>query len=347
MKRIAFLNMGGIGDQLLFSPVIAAVRQALPEATLTLLLEHRSQSVVELLPEVDHVIPLRNQSRLKLTSELFFRLRAGQFDAVISCGSSPLIAPLLWSSGIPVRVGFASKSSAFLTAAAPLQKTVYASDMYFALAQAFLTHQFGSAPTGPVAPCLQPVTGVALPPGWPTQGLRRRLLLHPGSSRLSVEKGILKGWSAPRWQSLITALTQDTDVLLVGGPDDEAIIADIQAGLPEGLPHFYNLYGQTRNLKDLAACVQAADLLVCVDSAPLHLAVGLNTPFVALFGPTDDRKLVPPGRGCVVARQDLDCRPCLWAVRQQNCEQSTCLDIPVEAVLQAVSAQLNPVRENA
>ncbi len=52
-------------------------------------------------------------------------------------------------------------------------------------------------------------------------------------------------------------------------------------------------YGQTKSLADLAALIELCDLMVCVDSAPMHVAIGLRKPLVALFGPFNPALLVP------------------------------------------------------
>jgi ADP-heptose:LPS heptosyltransferase len=120
---------------------------------------------------------------------------------------------------------------------------------------------------------------------------------------MAVQKGIIKTWSTDHWLTLIQNLCQTTDlpfklrVILAGGPDDKEVIADLEAKLdasPQKRPkNFQSLAGKTRGLSDLAALLELADLVVCVDSAPMHLAVGLNKKIVALFGPTEPEKLIP------------------------------------------------------
>jgi ADP-heptose:LPS heptosyltransferase len=352
VKRIALVNFGGIGDEILFSPVIAAIREQFPAAHLTLFLEGRSRSVSDLLPGLDAVetVTLQGVSRTQLFGELIRRLRGKGFDWVVCSGSSPFISVMLFLTGIPFRVGFDSGpvSRLLLSAAAPLNKQIYAAEMYFSLARTALVRWTGNGAAGSETP---PIPSVRRPESdrqaWADDllggGTGRRVLIHPGASKVSVEKGIFKGWSAERWAELITQLaTASHRVFLVGGPDDQAIVEAIQGQLPDALSGFTNLYGQTRNLQDLAALVQQADVLVSVDSSPLHIAVGLGKPVVVLFGPTDEKKLIPPDRDWVqaVTLPDLSCRPCLWDVRQANCESSTCLDVPVSAMLQTIDRVL-------
>ncbi len=355
-KKIAFINFGGIGDEILFAPVIEEVRNALPHAHTTLFLEDRSRSVKELLSQVDSVkeLNVQGQSRMQTFFQLWRMLKGQYYDAVISSGSSPFIPVLLWLSGIPVRVGFqtGAVSKALLSVEAPLapkhDRKGYAGQMYFALAQSFLQWLLKDqySPTQTVLPHLKRPTLEDL--HWAKGILRpdepgNKILIHPGVSTISVQKNILKSWVPTHWAELIQKLTTEGHrVFLVGGPDDQASVEEIERTLPQNWPGFTNLYGQTKNLRQLGALIVASDLLLCVDSSPMHLAVGYQKPLVALFGPTDEKKLLPPNdaRFQAVTVPDLSCRPCLWDVRNTCCDQPVCLNLPVETMLSAVHQAL-------
>ena len=122
-RRIALLNFGGIGDEILFTPVLREIRAFYPEAHLALILEDRSRAIADLLPGVDEVIPLNVQQpgRLALFGKLVALLRRGNYDAVVSSGSSPFIPVMLAATGIRVRVGYQTgpTSKLLLSAEAP------------------------------------------------------------------------------------------------------------------------------------------------------------------------------------------------------------------------------------
>jgi ADP-heptose:LPS heptosyltransferase len=171
---------------------------------------------------------------------------------------------------------------------------------------------------------------------------KQHILLHPGVSQAGLKKGINKTWSASAWAELILQLSRDHFVYLTGGPDDTEMVAAIEAALPSSLKHFANLVGKTKSFAELATLMSLMDAIVCVDSAPLHLAVGLNKPTVALFGPTNEKKLTPPNSPFVktVSVEGLSCRPCLWHNRKQNCDTSTCLTIEPKYVVKALEELL-------
>jgi ADP-heptose:LPS heptosyltransferase len=349
VNKVAFVNFGGIGDEILFSPVLSELRQYAPRAHTTLFLEERSMAVAPLLPGVDCVEPisLKGLSRVQLFFELTRRLRRKYFDVVIASGSSPFIPLMLWASGIRYRVGFQTgwSSQKFLSVEGPLDRQAYAGEMYFSLARSFLSAVLGAGYTPPVqiVPVLQPPSEEDRAWAKALMGEQGpKILMHPGVSQVSIDKNILKGWAPTQWGALIHQLgTMGHHVYLAGGPDDGATIEAILDSLPEGTPYFHNLYGETRHLMHLAALIEAADVLVSVDSSPLHIAVGLGKPVVTMFGPTDPKKLVPTDeRFRVVARTDLNCRPCLWDLRQTSCDTPTCLEVSMEAILQEVQGAL-------
>lgn len=353
IQKIAFINFGGIGDEILFAPVIAEVRKYLPHAHTTLFLEERSRAVSDLLPDVDCIEPIEVQktSKAKLFFQLSAALKRKHFDLVISSGSSPFIPLMLFSSGVRYRVGFRTgwTSRNFLTVEAPLNQKQYAADMYFSLASTFLKELIGETyqPPSHVVPVLKELSNAdqvwaaSLMPFDPRT--KRAILVHPGVSLVSVEKGILKGWSAAKWADLIVRLSEQGDrIFLVGGPDDAQIMDAIIEEIPESTPNIHNLYGKTRNLMQLAALIRQADLLVSVDSSPLHIAVGLNKPVVVMFGPTDENKLIPEApRFKAVVDAGLQCRPCLWDVRQISCEQPVCLNVTIEAMLEQLEQAIH------
>jgi ADP-heptose:LPS heptosyltransferase len=110
---------------------------------------------------------------------------------------------------------------------------------------------------------------------------RPYVILHPGSARPE------KLWDATRWADVIDHFGQNNefDLVLTSGPavDEQTHIAAITRRTRE---KFIDLAGKT-DLLTLAALVGQAQLLVTVDSAPVHFAAASHTPQVILFGPTN------------------------------------------------------------
>jgi ADP-heptose:LPS heptosyltransferase len=304
-QKLLAINFGGIGDEVLFLPTLKTIREAHPDWHITLLLEPRSKSVSELTDVFDEVLTFDIKKRPLLSSdliELLGILREGGYDRVISSGSSPLVSMLLFLSGIPERVGYNSGplSSLLLTRAVKLERNQYAAWMYHDLVAGFRLSCQNPIPSLTVAQ--EHLKGMKqfLSRAMAKTGRKGALtvLIHPGTSSLALEKGIIKTWAAGNWAALIERLNaqKDIQVILAGGPDDAKTVNEIQNELSvRGVASkVISAFGRTASLADLAALTQLCDLLVCVDSAPMHIGVGLNKPLVALFGPTDHKLLLPP-----------------------------------------------------
>ncbi|MAE67137.1 MAG: hypothetical protein CMJ18_22990 [Phycisphaeraceae bacterium] len=133
------------------------------------------------------------------------------------------------------------------------------------------------------------------------------IALCPGSRWQS------KHWPVARWADLIRALHDrhaDHHTVFLGAPNERPMVEEILAQDGVAGPHVVNLAGST-DLWGTAAILARARCAVTLDSAPLHLAAAVGTPVVALFGPTDPKRVGPRAdQGVVIARRDLDCLEC-------------------------------------
>ena len=98
------------------------------------------------------------------------------------------------------------------------------------------------------------------------------------------------------------------------------------------------LIGQT-NLMELACVVKRCRVFLAQDSSVLHVAAAVGTPTVALFGPTDARRHLPPNFLGTVIQKEVFCSPC-YSTRCRTITHACMKRIQVEEVLQAVLALL-------
>lgn len=326
-KKILMVNFGGIGDEILFLPAISSLKKEFPDAEITLALEPRSKSVKDLSNLIDDVMCVdikANGGKHKYTELAKFVLEARKrkFDMVFSSGANQLIPLLLFSTGIKQRYGYKSGflSNLLLTRAVELNKNQYASFMYHEL--------------------VTPVTDKkTLYPEIDAGDIEKEpgsVLIHPGVSKMSVVKNMVKTWSPEIWAELVKkVLAKGKKVYLIGGPDDKECIEKIVEIIGD-TPNFENLYGTTKNIMDLARLTKRSETLICSDSAPMHIGVGVGTRTLALFGPTDEKKLIPDNEKFVAIKNNCDCRPCLWDKRQTTCDELKCLKIDLDEVVNLV-----------
>lgn len=323
MKRILLINFGGIGDEILFLPTIISLKKEFPDAHITLALEPRSRGIADLTDKIDDLIlvDLKRGNKYVELMKLVMRAWTGRYDLVVSSGANKLIPILLAGMGIKKRYGYDSGalSQKLLTQAIPLNKNQYAAAMYHDLIAPVTGHR-----------TLLPEIDVERQPV-----IENSVLIHPGVSKISVEKNMIKTITPEIWADVVRGLAAaGKKVRLAGGPDDEACIARIVELCAD--VEFENLYGKTKNLKELAQLISSAEKFICSDSAPLHVAVALGIKTYAIFGPTDDKKLIPPSVVALKANDNCPLKPCLWERRQTSCETLDCLKISAESIIEKV-----------
>ena len=324
-KKILFMNFGGLGDEILFLPSILSVKKEFPNSEITLVLENRSKGIKSLTNVIDKIYTADIKGRGKYLElfKLLMKIRTEKFDIVVSSGSNKFISFFLFLTGIKERYGYdtGKLSRLLLTKAVELNKNQYAVNMYHDL----------------VTPITDYKTDLPIFDVEKGQTEENTVLVHPGVSRLSVEKGMIKTVGPEIWSQVIEILYErGKRVLLIGAPDDKECIEKIvETVSPE---KFENLYGSTKDLKDLAKLISSAEKFLCSDSAPLHIAVGLGVKTYVIFGSTDDKKLIPQNDRVIPIKADCNCPliPCLWEKRQTTCESLDCLKISAEKIVDVV-----------
>ena len=322
--NILAINFGGIGDEIFFLPALISLKKEYPEAKITLALEQRSKSVKDLTNIIDNLflIDVKGKNKYFELLKLVYLARRGNFDMVISSGGNKLISLLLFMTGIKKRYGYytGSLSEKLLTKAVPLNKNQYACVMYHDLVTPITEHK-----------TYLPEIDVN-----EQEKIPNSVLIHPGVSKMSIQKGMIKTITAEVWAETIDLLVKKgKHVMLAGGPDDAEVIETIR----KNTTGFEDYYGKTKSLKDLAVLIGKAEQFICSDSAPLHAGVAMKTRTYVIFGPTDDKKLIPQSDLVTAIKADDNCpiKPCLWEHRQTTCEKLDCLKITAEDIVKYIN----------
>ncbi|MBD2088879.1 glycosyltransferase family 9 protein [Microcoleus sp. FACHB-1515] len=290
--RIVALVPGGIGDQILFFPTLDDLKQNYPDAEIDVVVEPRAKSAYRVSKSVTDVLTFDFKDRNSPAdwANLLGVLRDRDYTVALSLGSRWGVGLLLWLTGISRRVGYGKPGNWFLTDPVPLNPDQYAAAMYHDLLKGLGIN----SPT--------PDLAIAIPKrdlDW-AEAEQKRLgiagngyvLIHGGSSKLAQTKGIDKIYPVENWQQIIQDFQQkqpDLPIVVVQGPEDEAFVKALTASCP-GVK-----VTSPPDIGKLAATIAGANLMLCTDSAPMHLAVALKVFTLALFGPTDPDKLLPQG----------------------------------------------------
>jgi ADP-heptose:LPS heptosyltransferase len=289
--RILALVPGGIGDQILFFPTLEDLKTKYPQAAIDVIVEPRSKGAYRVCQFVNQVIGFDFKDRNGLADylNLLGVIRDQEYNAAITLGRRWTVGLLLWLNGIPIRIGYKTDASWFLSHSVPLKTEQYAASMYHDLLKGL----------GINTPC--PPVKLTLPRediDWAEAEQKRLdlkesgyILIHGGSSQMAQTKGIDKIYPVSKWQKIVEDIQHkqpEIPIVLLQGPEDGEWIAMMR--------QFSSNFKVTApsDIGKLASMIAGANLMLCTDSAPMHLAVAVGTYTVALFGPTEAKKLLPP-----------------------------------------------------
>jgi heptosyltransferase-2 len=282
-----------LGDVILSTPLLSALAER--HGPVDVVTTPLAAPLLETHPAVRQVFPYdkrRADRGWRGLKTLANRLREQRYGRAYLPHRSLRTAALALLAGIPSRIGYAGGWSFLYTEARTKPRTGHETDRLLALA---------NGASGVYPPHLRPAPEDERVAAGVIDG--DFVALAPGSI-----------WGSKRWPyyaELAAQLPARTAVVVVGGVDDQGLGDEIvQAVRPSGRSAV-NACGKL-TLRQSAALIGRAALLVTNDSAPLHLATAMGTPVVALFGPTVTEFGFGPLRAGDVALgvDELRCRPC-------------------------------------
>ncbi len=296
-----------IGDVILCTPALAALRRARPDLRLEALVKPKARAAVEGLPALDAVRFLAGAG-LGDTLGQARELRGEGFAAALIFPKGAREALLAFAARIPVRIGLATdRRSLLLTHPVPFGEEEW--NRHHALQFASILSPLGISLRG---------EGLAFPIGERERAEAGRILAEAGLAEsplalfhVSASKDP-RAWHAERFGLVAREHSERTGcrVALVGTEAERPLHARVRSACPSAV----DLAGAT-SLSVLAAVMERARLLVCNDSGPMHLGAAAGTKVVAIFGPGAPHKtapFVPPERLRVVYAA-LPCSPCRQA----------------------------------
>jgi ADP-heptose:LPS heptosyltransferase len=331
LKRILVVRPGGLGDAVLTFPLIKGLRDFYGDAQIDVLAETRNAGVYGLNPFV-HRIYLYD-SRLMAT---FFRLQRVGYDMVVDTEQFHHLSAILANALQPTYLcGFASLSrSKLLTHAVSYEEDVYEVFSFLGMTQALSGRMVTFDPNAAFVDVpmeLQEWANAVLD----SADARPIVTVVPSAGAQD------RVWPAERFTKVVQWVVQKGfSVLLLGGKDAFPAAKAISAGLDRKA--LRNMAGLT-TLPQAAALIKRARVHLSSDTGILHLAYGVGTPTVSLFGPGNHNKWAPPGDRHVVVRTGLPCSPCTQHGISPPCPRAAaCIkEISVDAVKNALEEVLD------
>lgn len=304
-EKILFIRLKAIGDVVLCTPLIRALRAAYPKAQIDFLADPIPAQLLQNNPRLTRVLtaPAKGVS-LFAQWEFIKQLRQTRYDLVFDLFGNPRSAWIALLSGAPTRAGYAYRG----------RKWAY-------------THP---VPMNRIRKYQVEVNlDVIRHLGIPGAGIDTEIFLTDGERKAA--KNLLrtiglgdakktkigfnptgtwsaKRWPAVLWRELILKTWRQLEVkpLLLTGPGDESLLAEIIQGLEDKV-----IPAPATGLRQLAGIISSLDLLVGNDGAPQHMAQALGVKSLTLFGPTWGISWNKPGDPRHRFLQDApECGPC-------------------------------------
>lgn len=325
IRSILFLRHDRIGDMVLSTAALKALKRAYPQAKITVLASERNYEILTHNPHVDEILIYHG-------IHWFIRaIRPRGYDLVIDPFLTHELrqAFMTYLAGGKYRIGFESAGREIFfnlrgsVASTPKRMVDHLLD---------LAEQLGGNRDG----CVPEIFVTDEEGEWASESLSNKgigenaltVAVHPGAYYPSQR------WATERFGELARRIREQykAKVVLLGSRDEKDLVKKVKDVAGKGVQDFSGL-----RLRKLIALLSTCDLLLCNNSGPLHIASALKVRTVSMIGPTVTPLWLPYGRHDMVINKGLSCSPCNRAVcRDHECMES----ITVDEVFEAVRSQI-------
>lgn len=329
--NILLLKFSTLGDTVLSTAAVRAVREKFKYSSISLVVEKESEGMFLNCPYIDHLITYDSKEKDKGIfgfTMLASYLRKQKFDMVIDLQNNRRSHLLSFLGLIPFRYGYGSNKLGFL-----LNRRVKVNSRLIDP----VSRQFK----------ILNLLGINLKQAelelWPSQEdknyVERFLISHninEAQRIVGLNISASRQWESKNWPlshiaRLCIELSKNGLRPVITGVKEDIESSEKLMQMAKGTG-VVNACGKT-TLNQLACLIKRCDAYVSCDSAPLHVSASQGTPIVALFGPTDYRRHLPPGAYNTVLRKHLSCSPCY----RFKCGTGNCMNlISPQEVLGAV-----------
>ena len=339
-KNILIIKPSSLGDVIHSLPVLKILKKRYPEARISWVINEELSELIEGNPYIDEIFLFQRKRWnrwLKLPSNIIelmrfvIKIRKKGFDTVIDLQGLLRSGLITFLSGSPRRLGFKSArefSPLFYTDKISLpDKKIHSVERYISAVK-FLSAD-GSERDFTISIPKEDIDYVD------------RFLKEKGindSKKMVVvnpwARWRTKCWPIKNYISLIKRLKEEGFLpIIISSNEFKTITDDLMEGFSDPPIAFV---GQP--LKRLTELIKRSSLMVTNDSGPMHIAVAVNTPVIALFGPTDPLLTGPYGEGHIVIQKNMDCVPCL----ERECsKEHVCMEmITVDEVIEKIRKRI-------
>ena len=346
ISNVLAISSTAIGDTLLSTPAVRAIRCILPNASIDFMVREKFSVLFENNPDIRTIIPY--YGGYKRLFSLLNRIKSGNYDlCLVFHDSDPCPVQAAYLARIPfiARIGLKDETVApFLNMRVPYRDEAHAIEQRLDVLRTLFKVKLDSPRDKRM---VLPVAVEEAETFWDDllNGLGCN---YAKNKRIGFQISASKPycvWPKGHFSELgkrLLADSEDVNIILFGGPGDEKTGKEIAEGMttdPGQKPRIINLAGRLP-LKKLPAALRGLDLFITNDTGPFHVAVALKTHTISLFVPSTVRHTGPYQDLEIhkVIRKPKPCSPCI----QKYCNDPNCMSIiSVEEVYQATKTSLS------
>jgi lipopolysaccharide heptosyltransferase II len=309
--RILIIKFGAIGDVVLTTPAIRAIRNAFPLSFIAFLVRKESLEIIKNNPNINKVIifeekhyfpKITNLVRYILNRKLLQELKSYKFDLSIDFESSYKSYYITALARIKNRIGFKLKGKRkylnflYPTSIDEPKETMYQAKKYLYLLKNTMNINSENV-----------TTEVSVSPSIKIDEFLRKNKIEDNDITIGINpatRAITKRWPKEYYLSLSNLLVSQLNakIIITYGPNEFDYVKDMKMD---------NVYiAPSTNLSELAYLIKKCKLFISNDTAPLHIARAVGTPTIGLYGPTDHRVWGLQSKKDISLFANIKCSPC-------------------------------------
>ena len=338
-RRFLVVRLGSLGDIVHTFPAVVALRESFPAAEIVWLTHPRWKLLVSSSGLASKIWTTETRS-LASWKKIIGEIRDANFDTAIDYQGLWKSAAPAFLAGVRERIGFAPAAVREFGVPILYTEKVHANSSHVADQNGELSLRAGAlAPVAEVHIQPPPVDDEAFLKYLSARGVDRYVVLSPGGGWRS------KCWPPERFGTLCRMISDSLSLRCVVnyGPGEDDLPAKVRGSSSDTDPLLFN-----GELGPLMSLLRHAECVVGGDTGPLHLAVALGTPVVALFGPTNPARNGPyrgakgavatPRAAAIINSEDIVLRApnVITTHARGNQPHPSMLEIQVDAVFEAV-----------
>jgi len=340
VQRVLVVRLRSIGDTVLATPSLFALKRFLPHASIDILLEDWVAPVLDGFPHVDNVVTFQRGSAAA-RARVARRLRATRYDVVYNLHGGTTATFITRATGAKHRVGYQTYQYARLhNHLAPSPLLLWERAKTHSVEQQLALPGWTGVPVSDRPPTRLAVTEPA------AAAIRSRLesaglidvpfaVIHPAAAFAT------KQWAAENFGQVATELAQKRlGIIAITTPGELQIIDELKRNTSGPVTAFTDL-----SLPEITALLERSRLFIGNDSGIAHIAAAVKTPSVVIFGSSNIAHWRPWATApAEIVYEEMECQPC-HGYYCEKFEQPECIKrVPVERVIAATERVL---RESA